>query len=286
MSDAKVPTLPDAIEELEELAAGTGRCSCHYARCAHDTFGPAAAVVLSELRALRSRLETLPPWEFSKPPTTEEMNALRTRWSMGPEKYQADFDMVMSALAHALDRADTAERALTELQEAADKYPYRGGAPHLMRALERSRKTSKSAPPSLVEHVHSAMAATATWPEWKKQMFLWREKEAVMENTLVDGWEVWEAEDTILHWFLVRPGETLEQAMKIDKSLSAWNETHDTDPPKARRMTSADLDRVRISVEDPTGDRVISLREAAELASSALRTPSLMDIRLIASAEW
>lgn len=78
---------------------------------------------LAEVEQLRHRLETSPPWEVSTNPTNAELEALRRRWSTGPEQYQADADALIAAVLYA--RAENAR--LTTERDAAALGAFRAG---------------------------------------------------------------------------------------------------------------------------------------------------------------
>jgi hypothetical protein len=54
-----------------------------------------------EVARLTRRIETTPPWPpMNEPLNDEEMAAIRKRWAMGPEKYQADADALIATVLH------------------------------------------------------------------------------------------------------------------------------------------------------------------------------------------
>lgn len=58
-----------------------------------------------ELAEARRRMETMPPWRLSERPTDEELYALRCRWAFGPEKYQADADVLIAEVLRGREEA-------------------------------------------------------------------------------------------------------------------------------------------------------------------------------------
>lgn len=60
----------------------------------------------AEVAKLRRMIEHAVPWQVSDEPTDEEMRALRLRWAFGPEKYQADADILIgSVMRHRAEKA-------------------------------------------------------------------------------------------------------------------------------------------------------------------------------------
>ena len=76
------------------------------------------ATLVAEVRRLRRRMETMPPWRVSPAPTDEEMAALRVRWAFGPERYQADADALIAAVLQGRQAVDDARREGRESMRA------------------------------------------------------------------------------------------------------------------------------------------------------------------------
>lgn len=91
-------------------------CACHEARRDAELAEARAelARVTAERDALTRRIETMPPWRVSSPPTDDEMRALRLRWSTGPERYQADADKLIAAVIDLRTKFDALRAAVRE----------------------------------------------------------------------------------------------------------------------------------------------------------------------------
>ena len=68
----------------------------------------------AEIARLKRLMETAVPWRVSPIPTEDEMRALRQRWAFGPERYQADADVLISAVIQLKADLARAQRVFDE----------------------------------------------------------------------------------------------------------------------------------------------------------------------------
>lgn len=136
---------PTEDEALRRLARGFGlrveTCGSCNGRGRHaygrevedgcDACECAGVVVVDpaeEVARLTRRLETAVPWEVSSPPTDEELRALFRRWSTGPERYQADCDLLIAAITDLREKCGNLTLERDEARMALRAYAPRCGS--------------------------------------------------------------------------------------------------------------------------------------------------------------